>query len=62
MEHVSTGRVARHGGVIDGAEAGQVLAFLAVQTPNKMCAVAERAAFGPVAGDEEEDEEEGEVD
>jgi hypothetical protein len=41
------------------AETAEACCFLPVYTPNAMCAVAEKAAFGPVAQeDEDEDEEE----
>ena len=39
------------------SEPEKSLAFLPVKIPNKMCAVAEGAAFGPVAQEEDEDED-----
>ena len=57
MEHVRADAASRLGGAPAAAETDQVLAFLAVKVPNKMCAVAERAAFGPVAQDEEDEGE-----
>ncbi|NEK20354.1 hypothetical protein [Rhizobium leguminosarum] len=44
------------------SELEKSLAFLPVKIPNKMCAVAEGAAFGPVAQEEDDDEDDGAVD
>lgn len=41
----------------NGAVTSEACAFLPVYTPNAMCAVAEKAAFGPVAQEDEDEEE-----
>jgi len=59
MQDISSTVATRSDRPSEEGEPKRILAFLPVRVPNKMCAVAEQAAFGPVA--QEEEDEEGEV-
>lgn len=57
MDQVSVAPTTRNEGSMEGREELQTYAFLPVKAPNKMCAVAEQAAFGPVAQEDEDEPE-----
>lgn len=57
MEHKGSAAATRTDQRTDLGGQEDPLAFLPVKIPNKMCAVAEGAAFGPVAQEEEDEED-----